>query len=98
MDKEFSIKQFSQRFPDDDACLEEIKQLRFGDTLAGSYTALVKQRMPRRKSGTLWKTEPEQGRGRKVWRTRSRAKSHWRKEVWCRTDSIGKWHGEMIRR
>ncbi len=46
MDKKFSIKQFSQRFPDDDACLEEIKQLRFGDTLAGSYTALVKQRMP----------------------------------------------------
>ncbi len=34
MDRKFSIKQFNQRFPDDDACLEEIKQLRFGYTLA----------------------------------------------------------------
>jgi transposase len=30
MDKKFSIKQFNLRFPDNDACLEEIKQLRFG--------------------------------------------------------------------
>jgi transposase len=34
MENKFSIKQFNQRFPDDSACLEEIKQLRFGDSLA----------------------------------------------------------------
>ena len=34
MENKFSIKQFNQRFPDDAACLEEIKQLRFGNTLA----------------------------------------------------------------
>jgi transposase len=34
MDQKFSIKQFNTRFPDDAACLEEIKQLRFGDCLA----------------------------------------------------------------
>jgi len=34
MENKFSIKQFNQRFPDDAACLEEIKQLRFGDNLA----------------------------------------------------------------
>lgn len=34
MDKKFSIKQFNQRFPDDAACLEEIKQIRFGYTVA----------------------------------------------------------------
>ena len=34
MDKKFSIKQFNQRFPDNDACLEEIRQLRFGDAFA----------------------------------------------------------------
>lgn len=34
MENKFSIKQFNHRFPDDAACLEEIKQLRFGDTLA----------------------------------------------------------------
>jgi transposase len=34
MENKFSIKQFNQRFPDDAACLEEIKQLRFGDSLA----------------------------------------------------------------
>jgi transposase len=34
MDKKFSIKQFNERFPDNDACLEEIKQLRFGYELA----------------------------------------------------------------
>lgn len=34
MENKFSIKQFNQRFPDDTACLEEIKQLRFGNTLA----------------------------------------------------------------
>ena len=33
MDNKFSIKQFNQRFPDDAACLEEIKQLRFGDAI-----------------------------------------------------------------
>ena len=33
MDREFSIRQFNDRFPDDAACLEEVKQLRFGDTL-----------------------------------------------------------------
>lgn len=31
MDKKFSIKQFNERFPDDAACLEEVKQLRYGD-------------------------------------------------------------------
>lgn len=34
MENKFSIKQFNQRFPDDAACLEEVKQLRFGDTLS----------------------------------------------------------------
>lgn len=34
MDKKFSIKQFHLRFPDNDACMEEIKQLRFGGMLA----------------------------------------------------------------
>ncbi len=34
MENKFSIKQFNQRFPDDAACLEEIKQLRFGNTLS----------------------------------------------------------------
>jgi hypothetical protein len=34
MENKFSIKQFNARFPDDAACLEEIKQLRFGDSLA----------------------------------------------------------------
>lgn len=34
MENKFSIKQFNQRFPDDAACLEEIKQLRFGTSLA----------------------------------------------------------------
>lgn len=34
MDKKFSIKQFHERFPDNDACMEEIKQLRFGYELA----------------------------------------------------------------
>lgn len=34
MDKKFSIKQFNERFPDNAACLEEIKQLRFGDSIA----------------------------------------------------------------
>lgn len=33
MENKFSIKQFNQRFPDDAACLEEIKQLRFGDAI-----------------------------------------------------------------
>jgi transposase-like protein len=33
MENKFSIKQFNQRFPDDASCLEEIKQLRFGNTL-----------------------------------------------------------------
>lgn len=33
MEKKFSIKQFNERFPDNDACLEEVKQLRFGDKL-----------------------------------------------------------------
>jgi transposase len=33
MENKFSIKQFNQRFPDDSACLEEVKQLRFGDSL-----------------------------------------------------------------
>ncbi len=33
MQGKFSIKQFNQRFPEDATCLEEIKQLRFGDTL-----------------------------------------------------------------
>lgn len=34
MDTKFSIKQFNARFPDDASCLEEVKQLRFGDSLA----------------------------------------------------------------
>lgn len=29
----FSVKQFNARFPDDAACLEEIKQLRFGNSM-----------------------------------------------------------------
>jgi transposase len=33
MENKFSIKQFNNRFPDDAACLEEIKQLRFGNNL-----------------------------------------------------------------
>lgn len=33
MQNKFTLKQFHQRFPNDDVCLEEIKQLRFGDTL-----------------------------------------------------------------
>src|SRR5580700_780977 len=33
MDKKFSEKQFNERFPDNDSCLEEIKQLRFGTSI-----------------------------------------------------------------
>jgi transposase-like protein len=33
MQNKFSLKQFHNRFPDNDACMEEIKQLRFGDTI-----------------------------------------------------------------
>ena len=33
MNKKFTIREFQARFPTDEACLEEIKQLKFGDTL-----------------------------------------------------------------
>jgi len=33
MQNKFSEKQFRERFPNDDACLEEVKQLRYGDSL-----------------------------------------------------------------
>lgn len=31
MSDKFTLKQFNRRYPTDDACLEEIKKLRFGD-------------------------------------------------------------------